>query len=99
VGREPGDGRLDDKNVFYPRDSGRSYLRFFDHSMQVAGTVIVYDDPALKDLADQRGASHVRQVLIGDRMFVAFDMLSNESAATGKPERTVQGMWFRLVRQ
>lgn len=92
-------GGFDDEKVFYPKDSGRSYLRFFDRSMQVAGTVIVYDDPALKDLADQRGAAHVRQVLIGDRMFVAFDMLSNESAATGKPERTVQGMWFRLVRQ
>jgi prepilin-type N-terminal cleavage/methylation domain-containing protein len=46
-----------------------------------------------------RRAQTLSQVLIGDRMFVAFDMLSNESAATGKPERTVQGMWFRLVRQ
>jgi len=89
---------FDDPTVGYPRDSGRAYLRFFDQSFQLAGTIIVFAEDAVKDLPDQQGVSHLRQTLIGDRMYVAFDMMNNDSGSTGAQDRSVQGMWLRVAR-
>ena len=90
---------FDDPTVNYPLDTGRAYLRFFDRALEIAGTVIVFDEPSIKGVPDNRGVSHLRQVLIGDRMYVAFDLINADSGDTGKPDRSVQGMWLHLGQQ
>lgn len=87
---------FDDPTEVYPRDSGRAYLRFYDQTFQIAGTLIVHDEPAIKDAPDTGGVSHLRQVIIGGRVYVAYDFFIPDSSITDKPDRSVQGMWMRL---
>jgi len=78
----------------YPDDSGRSYLRFFDRSLQVAGAVIVFDDPMPQGTFDRRGVAHLRQSMIGDRVYAVYDMI--DESGPQPSTRTVQLMWARV---
>lgn len=89
---------FDDPEVTYPPDAGRAYLRFFDQAFQLAGTVIVFDDPAVLGQPDRQGAAHLRMTKIGNRMYVAYDMLNTESSETGVQDRSVQAMWIHIQR-
>jgi hypothetical protein len=80
----------------YPDASGRSYLRFFDPSLQIAGAVIVYDDPMPPGAVDRRGVSHLRQSLIGNRMYMLYDQLEQNGPL--EPSRSVQAMWASISR-
>lgn len=89
---------FDDPNEAYPRDSGRAYLRIYDPWFQITGTIIVFNDKAVKGASDLSGVTHMRQTMIGDRVYIAFDLLNLDSSITDKADRSVQGMWIRLRR-
>jgi hypothetical protein len=87
----------DDKNAF-PLGSGRSFIRIYDTAMQSAGAFILLSTVPAHEASDRTGISNVRQVVIGERLFVAFDLITEDKDGNGNKERTLQVMWFHIKR-